>query len=104
MESTHNILKIRGKVYDEDYIWFYIQDNGLGISEERLAELKESLDDAAGSAQSSYGLKNVHRRIKLFYGSECGLEINSNEFGGVTVEVKISKLSCKEHELRLHEA
>lgn len=101
--SEHNTLKIRGKIYDEKYIWFYIQDDGLGISEERLAELKVGLDDAVGSTQSSYGLKNVHRRIKLFYGQDCGVKIENNASGGVTVEVKISKLTYKEHEIRMYE-
>lgn len=103
-DSERNTLKIRGKIYDEEYIWFYIQDDGLGMSEERLAELKSGLDDAAGSAQGSYGLKNVHRRIKLFYGPDCGVKIDNNEAGGVTVEVKISKLTCEEHEKRMYES
>ena len=102
-ESQHNMLKIRGKVYDKKYIWFYIWDNGLGISDERLAELKESLINAEASTQSSYGLKNVHRRIKLFYGPDCGVEIKKNEAGGTTVEVKISCLTCCEHEARLYD-
>lgn len=104
IESQHNTLKIRGKIYDEEYIWFYIQDDGLGISEARLTELKASLDDAAGSAKSSYGLKNVHRRIQLFYGADCGILIENNTLGGVTVEVKIRKLTYKEHEIRLYDS
>ena len=57
----------------------------------------------AGSAQSSYGLKNVHRRIQLFYGADCGILIENNTLGGVTVEVKIRKLTYKEHEIRLYD-
>jgi len=102
-ESQHNTLKIRGKIYDEDYIWFYIQDDGLGIAEEKMTEIRSSLDEAVSSAQSSYGLKNVHRRIRLFYGADCGLSIENNTLGGVTVEVKIRKLTYEEHDIRLYD-
>lgn len=102
-ERGHNTLKIRGKIYDEDYIWFYIQDDGLGIAEEKMTEIKASLDEAVSSAQSSYGLKNVHRRIRLFYGADCGLSIENNTLGGVTVEVKIRKLTYEEHDIRLYD-
>ena len=102
-KSKHNTLKIRGKIYDEDYIWFYIQDDGLGIAEEKMREIRTSLDEAVSSAQSSYGLKNVHRRIRLFYGTDCGLSIENNTLGGVTVEVKIRKLTYEEHGIRLYD-
>lgn len=102
-KSQHNTLKIRGKIYDEDYIWFYIQDDGLGIAEEKMTEIKASLDEAVRSAQSSYGLKNVHRRIRLFYGEDCGLSIENNTLGGVTVEVKIRKLTYEEHDIKLYD-
>lgn len=101
-QKQDNRLCIRGKMRDENHICFLIKDNGLGITEERLATLKNNLDIVETGAKSSYGLKNVSRRIKLFYGQECGLEIDSNEEGGATIEVKIRKLTCKEHEARMY--
>ncbi len=95
-------LKIRGKIDDEEYIWFYIHDDGLGIPEEKLESLMQGLETAGSSAQS-YGLRNVQRRIKLFYGPDCGLSLMNNEAGGVTVEIKIKRLTLEEHELRLYE-
>lgn len=95
-------LKIRGKIYDEEYIWFYIQDDGLGIPESKLKTLIQSLETAGSSAQS-YGLRNVQRRIKLLYGSDCGLSLTNNKNGGATVEIKIKRLTLEEHELRLYE-
>lgn len=95
-------LRIRGKIYDEEYIWFYVQDDGLGIPQEKLESLTRNLEDAASTAQS-YGLRNVQRRIKLFYGPDCGLALKNNEFGGATVEIKIRRLTLEEHEIRLNE-
>lgn len=53
-----------------DQIRFTILDNGLGIPAEKLPTLLET--DSGG-----YGLKNVHERLKLTYGDEYGLVINS---------------------------
>lgn len=97
-----NRLVIRGKLKDDVYIHFVIKDNGMGITDERLAALKDNLDAIEVSAKSSYGLKNVNRRIKLFYGQECGLEIDRNEEGGASIEVWIRKLTCEEHEARMY--
>lgn len=94
-------LRIRGKVYDENYIWFYLQNDGLTIPEERLRYLQESLlhPDESGK---SYGLRNVQRRTKLFYGPDCGLTLRNNPDRGVTVELKIRKLTLDEHMQRLN--
>lgn len=101
-EKWKHTLRIRGKIYDEEYIWFYVQDDGLGIPEEKLETLIRNLEDAASSAQS-YGLRNVQRRIKLFYGPDCGLTLKNNELGGATVEIKIKRLTLEDHEKRLNE-
>lgn len=96
-----NRLSIRGKLWDDDYICFIIKDNGLGITDERLDVLKKTLDEAQTETQPGYGLRSVNRRAKLFYGPECGLKIDRNESGGVTIQVLIRKLSCDEHKDKL---
>ncbi len=103
-ENIENRLEIRGKIYDDKYIVFWVRDNGLGISEERLRKVQESLNRATKeSGEGSYGLKNVHRRIQLFYGPDCGIRVERNNYGGVTVEVKICRMSLEEHKARLYE-
>lgn len=97
-----NRLTIRGKLQDDMYVRFLIKDNGIGITENRLEELKDRLDTIEPSGKSSYGLKNINKRIKLFYGQDCGLSIDRNEEGGATIEVRIMKLTCEEHESRMY--
>lgn len=97
-----NMLVIRGKIIEEAYIRFLIKDNGIGITDKRLSELKNNLDSVTTGAKSSYGLKNVNKRIKLFYGEQCGLEIDRNEEGGATIEIRIRKLTCQEHKERMY--
>jgi two-component system sensor histidine kinase YesM len=69
-----------------------VQDNGKGISGERLLELQRSLHmdgEAAGASNHSLGLKNVHDRIRLNYGSGYGLSLVSTQGEGCQVMIRI---------------
>lgn len=66
------------KIFDE--IEITIEDNGAGMSEERLLEVKKILQQEGFSEQRSIGLKNVDARIKLYFGREYGIEIESKNF------------------------
>ncbi|MDA3847315.1 MAG: sensor histidine kinase, partial [Vallitaleaceae bacterium] len=49
---------------------FSIEDNGCGISDEKLKEIQSK-------KSNSIGITNVDSRIKLVYGNEYGIEIES---------------------------
>ena len=38
----------------------------------------------------STGIINIHKRIRMKYGSESGLSISHGEMGGLRAEIKIS--------------
>jgi len=70
--------------------WITVEDNGCGISERRLQELREKLNanrladggqDGDGN-KSGIGIMNVHRRIQMVFGDEYGLRIESDEQRG----------------------
>ncbi|MGE5604467.1 MAG: cache domain-containing sensor histidine kinase [Bacteroidota bacterium] len=71
----------------------FITDTGIGISETDLIKIKGALEnpEAAEEAGSQFGigLRNVQARLKLHYGSEYGLEIDSKEGEGTTVILNI---------------
>lgn len=74
-----------------------IMDNGKGMSEERLAELRNWIcerDDNNGFVTngSGIGLRNVHQRILLKYGEEYGLTIESTPESGTKVSVAFPAL------------
>ncbi len=62
-------------------------DNGIGITPDKLEELRSNLKNATtisgakSEERSEIGLQNIHMRIKLLYGSEYGLRIFSSELG-----------------------
>lgn len=86
--SPHNILKIHGFLQD-DVIVFEVIDDGLGISPESYEKLLSNLNDDTVLPTKQIGIANINSRIKLHYGSEYGVEIES-EYGKYTcVRVRI---------------
>ncbi len=80
--SPHNILKIHGFLQD-DVIVFEVIDDGLGISPESYEKLLSNLNDDTVLPTKQIGIANINSRIKLHYGSEYGVDIES-EYGKYT--------------------
>lgn len=53
-----------------------VRDNGVGLTSERLIELRNHINIDTKPATSSFGLYNIHQRIRIFYGNAYGLTIN----------------------------
>ena len=60
-------------------------DDGIGIPPEKMLELQDSMDQSVGG----YGLKNVNLRIKLQYGQEYGISMESEEGFGTKVRIEL---------------
>lgn len=80
---------------DEQFIWVKIKDNGVGMSEEMQRSLLDmsTFDDTDVTHTSGHstglGLKNVFRRLQLFYKREQLFDIYSIEGQGTTVILKL---------------
>ncbi len=80
-------------IYDDDEnIYFEVRDTGKGMSERKLKALNNTLKRNDGEKVDSYGLINVNRRIKLYFGDAYGLEYESTENLGTTAIIRIPKL------------
>lgn len=80
------------RAYQQDgKIIITVQDNGIGMEEETLREVRRRIyhpENLAEDARyASIGLSNIYKRIQLLYGSEYGLEIDNQ--AGMGVEVKV---------------
>ncbi|XOQ45797.1 MAG: hypothetical protein ACFWUD_02020 [Thermocaproicibacter melissae] len=83
----HIDINIIGKRVEDD-IEFVISDNGCGIPNDKLMEIRQLLN-TEDAMPSHIGLYNIQRQIKLLYGDCYGLTLNS-EFGcGTEVRIKI---------------
>lgn len=73
-----------------DNLLFTVQDDGAGISPERLLELRQSFrQDLSGEYTEHVGLYNIQKVISLTYGAPYGLQIDSVPGHGTTVTITI---------------
>jgi two-component system sensor histidine kinase YesM len=70
-----------------------IEDNGAGMDKDTLERLREEISSANEiKGGGSIGIKNVNDRLKLHYGKEYGLSIQSVENGGTVVTLRMPVL------------
>ncbi|WP_341417425.1 sensor histidine kinase [Paenibacillus filicis] len=89
-------LWMEGSVDEEGRLVLTVQDNGIGMEPGRLKEIQALL--AAPSSigihaedERSIGLVNVSNRIKIMYGDECGLQIDSRPGEGTHIRMTIGE-------------
>lgn len=79
----------------EGGLWIHIWDNGAGIEAKKLEKIKEFLQDEREMHRISMkvkriGIANTCLRIKNFFGSAYGIEIDSIEGSGTEVTIHMS--------------
>lgn len=74
-------ITIRGWC-EEEMMYLTVEDNGVGMDEEVAQNILTQ-------KSKGYGVRNVNERIKLTYGAEYGLTIESKEGEGTRITVKI---------------
>ena len=69
---------------EEPYLLIRVGNNGPAVSEEIVEKMRASLDDDLDFKEIT-GLINIHRRLELKFGEECGLRIRPGTEGGLCV-------------------
>lgn len=80
----------------EDGLWFTVGDNGLGMTEEQVESLLTGEAAVHSSRGSGTGVKNVNERIRLYFGEDYGLTIDSEPDEGTTVTIHLPALTKEE--------
>ncbi|MCR5343732.1 MAG: sensor histidine kinase [Butyrivibrio sp.] len=75
-----------------EYIQLTVKDDGIGMSQERLQKIRESLAMEKPEDNTIYGLYNINERIKLSFGEEYGIGIDSTEGVGTIVNIRLPKI------------
>lgn len=95
----HGIKNKRGKGkititgwLEDNQICITVADNGLGMTQERLDEIRECLEKR--EEKDFYGLYNVNERIRLYYGSQYGIEVKSIYQEGTQVSIRIPAIAA----------
>lgn len=83
-ERTDNRIQIT-VTKEGGHIRILVEDNGRGISPERMERLAQELENPEG--MTSFGLRSIHERLRLLYGSPHGIEVQSELGEGTVVSV-----------------
>ena len=90
-------VQIKASFLADDLV-IVIYDDGIGMQENMLNELKDMLKKEVNPS-NHIGLYNVHKRIQLMYGKAYGIDIKSEVNEGTVVKIilpinKRGKMTC----------
>ena len=90
MESGgHIILRMQE---EDSHILCVVEDNGSGMTPERLRELTDSLHTES-KGTGSIGVSNVYRRLHLYFGEDFSFRIESKPGEGTRILFRIPSIS-----------
>ena len=72
-----------------DEIIMTVEDNGVGMTEEQVADLFKN----DGTDRHGIGVKNVNDRIKIYFGDKYGISVESELDVGTRVIIRIPKIT-----------
>ncbi len=82
-------LRIRAE-REEDSLTITVSDNGIGMSEQRLALLNESLEISNSPREGGgVGMINLQRRLRLMFGERYGISVESSPLKGTKVRIRL---------------
>ena len=89
-KNEYGKLTIRG-YKDKNMLIFVIKDTGKGMDEDTLTKLYQRINQKKRDEKENrgYGIWNVNQRIKLYYGEQYGLQIDSIVDKGTSIYIKI---------------
>lgn len=89
------LITVSARKTETNELLLTVRDNGCGMTPEKLEQLQRNLLNRRMPAETGeevsggFGLHNVHQRIKLFYGDQYGVRIDSVPQEGTIVTISI---------------
>jgi len=98
----HGLERKRGKgtirvaaAKEEGRFVLIVADDGVGMSEQRLADLRTKLkqslhrEEAVSVAEGGIGVRNVYARYAIQFGDRLGFEVNSRKGAGTRITLSL---------------
>lgn len=90
LEGKRGKIKVYATSNEKD-VFIMIEDNGIGMD-------KDTLNTMLSKNSKGYGIRNVNERIKLYYGNDYGLYVESVIGQGTLVTVRTPKIIYQIHD------
>ena len=81
-------ITVSGKRNENGFV-LYVRDNGIGMTQERLNEVRAGIQKLSYTGKEIYGLYNVNERIRLNFGETYGISIESTYGEGTCVSISL---------------
>ena len=89
--SANGLITISGKA-EYGVVELTVEDNGLGMNAQELADLTERMNTESIKESRHIGLANVNQRLRLYFGEEYGIFIESQEGQGTCVFIRFPQI------------
>lgn len=96
-------IRISGYKNDDGSVIITVSDDGQGMDEEQLAKVKDQMTRAVGEmdkikvdeldGRKHFGVYSVYNRIRLYFGNEYGLDVESSYGVGTSILIHLPFLS-----------
>ena len=96
-QRTPNIHIRISALYGDETVIIKISDNGVGISEKHLAELRHTLDSKIVDYEKHFGIGNVNKRISSPSFGNGRISIDSRLYHGTLITIEFNQME-DEHE------
>ena len=93
-KRAKGIIEVIGRK-DGNEIVLTIKDDGVGMDTETLNGLREKISKKCKDTDSGFGLANVNERIRMYFGEEYGMTINSALNEGTEIVIRIPAIMYK---------
>lgn len=84
--------------YGDDTVIISITDNGIGIKEEQLQELRKTLSEKIVNYERHFGIGNVNKRISNPYFGNGSIAIESHLFEGTSITIEFDQMEENDEE------
>ncbi|MCR5654650.1 MAG: sensor histidine kinase [Lachnospiraceae bacterium] len=82
------MIHIRAEQFD-DFFLLEVIDDGAGMDKERLADVRHGILHRKKDDNEFFGLYNVNERIRLHFGEDYGISIDSEAGAGTTTRIRL---------------
>ena len=77
------------RAVNKHFLEINVKDDGVGTTAEQLVQIRNGLDSFKDFSEHHIGLANLYRRLKLRFGNEAELRIESGSGKGFSVTLRI---------------
>lgn len=98
LKSIHepSLFKVQATWEEEDVV-IRVLDSGVGVSDERLEEMRRALKSASVDQADARGLQNIQLRFQMLYGEQARMSVEHNAPHGLIVTLRIPQREVEEH-------